>query len=299
MKISQCAAFAAVVDTNSFTGAARALAVSQSAISHSISGLEAELGVALMRRDRSGVELTDVGERVLPHARAVLVHSQQMRDKAGMARSGTANTIRIGTSQSFATRLLPRLMTDLQAHVPQLEVSLREGDDAQIAEWLHGQAIDVGIVTLPKEHLMTVPLLQDEMYVVLPQEHRLASRASLTLAQLAGEPLVMPAGAVEPTLRGLFRNAGLDLTVAHRVRDLNALMALVAESLGVTILPALALPTLPPGLRIVPLTPAITRDVAIGVHPVARSSPAVTAFIAAARKLARRNDWLPAVVGSH
>ncbi|WP_371493597.1 LysR substrate-binding domain-containing protein [Kitasatospora sp. NBC_00374] len=291
MKLAQCAAFVAIADTGTFTSAATALGVTQSAVSHAIAGLEAELGVALMKRDRSGVKLTDVGRRVLGHARAVILHTEQMRQETDLLRTDAGGTIRIGTSQSFAVRLLPRLMTEFRSTFPRLEIALREGTDAQITEWLRGYALDVGIVTLPKRDLTTIPLLQDEWYTVLPDSHPLAGSRALRIHDLRAESLIMPEGGVEPMLRTIFRTAGLEPVVAHRVRDVNALLAMVAEGLALTVLPALALPALPPGLRALPFEPTVTRHLAIGVRGAAGNSPAVKAFIATAQALARRNDW--------
>ncbi|MBO0652488.1 LysR family transcriptional regulator [Streptomyces triculaminicus] len=293
MKLSQCAAFAAIIDTGSFTAAARALDISQSAVSHAISSLEKELGVGLMKRDRTGIELTETGRRVLAHTRAVLMHSEQMRHAANSAPEDLRGRIRIGTSQSFACRLLPALMTALRTRHPQLEIELRDGPDMQIADWLRGYAIDVGIVTLPKKDLSTIPLLQDRMYAVLPAAHRLAQNAGagLRVQQLSTEPLLLPVGGMEAMVRAMFRTVGLEPHIAYRVQDVNALLAMVAGGHGITVLPSLAMPVMPAGLRVVPLTPAVSRKLAIAMSPRAKNSRAVAAFISVAQTLANREDW--------
>ncbi|MFJ4680839.1 MULTISPECIES: LysR family transcriptional regulator [unclassified Kitasatospora] len=299
MKLSQCAAFVAVVDTGSFTGAARALGISQSAVSHAIAGLEAELGVGLMHRDRKGIELTDSGHRVLTHARAVMLHSEQMRNVAGSAAREPSGRIRIGTSQSFACRLLPALMTEFRGRYPELEIELKEGPDLRISEWLRGYAVDVGIVTLPKRDLKTHPLLEDQLYAVLPARHRLRSAAGVRILQLADEPLLMPHGDTEGLVRSLFRAVGLEPNVSYRVQNLNTLLAMVAEGHGVTVLPSLAMLPMSPALRAVPLAPAVRRKLAIGISPLVRNFQAVSAFVSTARALAGNRDWTlpPGTVG--
>ncbi|MEJ3652957.1 LysR family transcriptional regulator [Actinomycetes bacterium KLBMP 9759] len=288
MKLSQCAAFVAIADTGSFTKAAQVLGIGQSAVSHAIAGLEAELGVALMRRDRRGVELTGVGMRVLHHARATLLHAERMRDEAS-APHDTIGSLRVGTSQSFSARLLPRLLTELRSRYPDLGITLREGVDARIARWLREQAIDVGIVQLPKPGMSTVPLLQDEVFAVVPRGHRLAGSSELTVAELAGEPIIMPFGGMEPILRTVFHGAGAEPAVAFRVHDIAALVAMVTEGLGVTVLPALALPAALPDLRVLPFSPPVVRHLAIGVRPA--PTPAVEAFVESALSVARDAGW--------
>ncbi|MFM9368770.1 LysR family transcriptional regulator [Streptomyces sp. Da 82-17] len=291
MKLSQCAAFVAIADTGSFTNAARALGISQSAVSHAIAGLEAELGVTLMVRDRSGVQLTDAGRRALDPARATVAEAERVRQAARGAGSEPEGTVRIGTSQSFAARLLPGLMSELQARYPLLEIELREGSDTQIARWLHGRAIDIGIVGLPKRGLATAPLLQDEMFAVLPLGHALAAQQALKVGELAGEPFLMPVGGIEALVRATFRTAGLEPAISHHVRDVNALLAMVAAGLGTTVLPRLALPAALPEVRLVPLSPPVVRHLGIGTRPGAQDSPVVAAFIDVARSLALRDDW--------
>ncbi|WP_441250129.1 LysR family transcriptional regulator [Kitasatospora sp. McL0602] len=291
MKLSQCSVFVAIADTGSFTNAAKALMISQSAVSHSIAGLEATLGVALMKRDRGGVELTEVGRRVLTHARAVLLHAEQMRQEAGGLLTDLGGTIRIGTSQSFAARLLPRLMTDYRSRLPHVEISLREGTDKQITEWLRSYSIDVGIVTLPKENLTTIPLMRDEMFAVLPDSHPLAGSTVLGVHELLDEEFVMPVGAIEPILRTVFRTVGREPVVSYRVHDVNALLAMVAEGHGVTVVPELALPAVTPdSLRVIPFGPRVYRHLGIGIRTVARNSPTVAAFVTAAQALAREQQ---------
>ncbi len=298
MKLSQCSALVAITDSGSFTKAARVLGISQSAVSHAIAGLEAELGCALMQRDRAGVLLTDAGRGIVGHARVMVEHAEQIRLSAVAARTGLQGTIRFATSQSFATRLLPALMSRFRARFPHQEIALREGSDQQIAEWLRGHAADIGVVTLPKADLTTVPLLRDEMYALVAKGHHLAAAPAMHVHQLADESLIMPVGGVEPVLRAALRTLGLEPTVAYRMRDLNALLAMVAEGLGITVLPALAVPSTPPGVAIVPLSPAMTRQIALGVRGVAQGLPAVTAFIDIARELARHGDWCPPPVSA-
>ncbi|MER5629416.1 LysR family transcriptional regulator [Streptomyces nitrosporeus] len=293
MKISQCTAFVAIADTGSFTLAAKALSISQSAVSHAISSLEKSLGVSLMKRSRSGVEFTEIGQRVLEHARTVVHGAEQIRQEAEALRSHRSGTLRIGTSQSFAASLLPRLLTEFCASWPDIGIELHEGTDQEIAEWLGGYTIDVGVVALPKENLSTVPLLQDEMYAVLPPEHALAGRRALGMEELADESFVMPVSGVETMLRTVFRVIGREPRIAYRAHDVNSLLSMVAEGLGITVVPALALPSvLPhPQLRVIPFAPSLTRRLGIGVRTAARCTPAAEAFVATARSLARDGVW--------
>ncbi|HET6858781.1 MAG TPA: LysR family transcriptional regulator [Streptomyces sp.] len=293
MNLSQCVALVAIADTGSFTQAAKALSMSQSAVSHAISGLEKTLGVALMKRSRSGVEFTATGQRILVHARTIVLGAEQIRQEAEAARADRAGTVRIGTSQSFAARLLPRLLTGVRAALPGVRIVLREGTDQEIAEWLGGYAVDVGIVTLPKRNLTTVPLLDDELYAVLPPDHALAGQREVRVSELVDEVFILPVGGMEPILRTVFGVIGREPRIGFRAHDVNGLLSMVAEGHGITVAPALALPALlpHPQLRVVPFTPSLSRHLGIGIRTGARRSPAVEALVSMAQALARDDTW--------
>jgi DNA-binding transcriptional LysR family regulator len=293
MKLHQISALVAIADTGSFTRAAQVLSVSQSAISHAIAGLEAELGMPLMWRDRGGVQFTDAGRRILDHARSIVVQLKQIDQIRQALHSIPDSSIRIGTGQSFAVRLLPSLMNYLKATFPEVEITLREGPDGRIAELLRTGEIDIGVVMLPKRDLQTVPLLRDEMYALLPTAHRLGSGDRIRIRQLDGEPLIMPVGGIEATIVAALRAKGIEPQISHRIHDLNTLFAMVAAGLGTAVIPGLALPATLPELRPIPFAPAWERHLAIAVRPAARESPLVTAFIGTAQALARR--WEPPI----
>ncbi|MEV5241377.1 LysR family transcriptional regulator [Streptomyces cinnamoneus] len=298
MKLSQLAAFVAIADTGSFTKAADLLGVSQSAVSHAMASLEAELRVGIMTRDRGGVDLTQAGQRIIEHARSALRNVEQIRlDAAAAAPRGADRRIVIGTSQSFSLQLLPRLITEFRARFQNLEIVLREGNDSKITEMLHEQMVDVGVVTLPKPGLRTFPLLQDEMCVVLPRQHRWAATPGLSVRQLAQEEILLPTDGVEPTLRALFAAADCRLRVAHRIQDLQVLLSMVSAGIGVTVLPSLALSAVLPSLRAVPFEPAVKRRLGIGVRTTPEESSAVMAFITTAQALARGNEWCGRTAG--
>ncbi|AUG79798.1 hypothetical protein CFP65_5086 [Kitasatospora sp. MMS16-BH015] len=295
MKISQCSAFVAIADTGSFTNAAKTLRVSQSAVSHSIAGLEATLGVALMQRDRGGVRLTEAGRRVLAHARAVLLHAEQMRRVATGSAAESAGVLRIGAAGDVAARLLPRLGAEYRAKMPGGELTLRAGGDRQISDWLRSGAVDLGILGSPRAELPTLPLLREELVLVLPGGHPLAGAAGLGVRQLLAEKFVLPVDGVEPALRTAFRALGREPAVSLRLPDLDELLGLVGRGHGVTVVSAPALPgELPGTLRAVPFAPRLHRSLVLGLRPSVRHTPAVTAFLAAARGLPTAGRMLTA-----
>jgi DNA-binding transcriptional LysR family regulator len=288
LTLQQLRVLVAVVDSGSFTGAAKALRMTQPGVSHTVSGLEAALGVALLERDRSGARTTEVGAEVLFHAREVL----GLVEHIGLAASGTKalehGTLRVGSFPSAAGRLLPALVGAFGRRYPSVVVILSEGTDQEVHEWIRSREVEVGFVTLPVEGLETVSVAEDEMLAVVPEGHPLAQEGAVSVERLAAEPFVMSKGGCEPLISAAFRQAGLVPDVRFEVRETGTILAMVGEGLGVSVLPELALPGTTDGLRgtrALSLDPPVRRRLALAVRSLESASPAAAAFVEQARSL--------------
>ncbi|MBP2705520.1 LysR family transcriptional regulator [Microbispora sp. RL4-1S] len=287
MNLAQCAAFVAVVDTGSFTKAADARQISQSAVSHAIASLESELGVPLMKRDRSGVELTAIGRRLLVHARSVIRHAELMRMEAEkVGGDHLTGSLRIACTGTFDPHLLARALSRFGARFPGFDSSLREGDDRQISNWLHRQEIEVGIFTGPERHLASTPLLEEEIRLVLPAGHPLAAGPVVRVAQITDESFVVLAGSDPDILRLALPDREHGPTIAYRTHCRSTLFALVGEGLGLALLPETTLRSVPPDLRVLPLSPPVTRRLSVCLSSAARTSPAARSFVSIMQGLA-------------
>ncbi|MDP9457195.1 MAG: LysR family transcriptional regulator [Actinobacteria bacterium] len=280
--LRQLEVLVAVAEAGGFTKAADALRMTQPGVSHTISGLERELGASLIERDRGGVRPTEVGERVLVHAREVLGLVERIGHEAAGSRELRTGKLRIGGFPSATSRILPVLMGAFNARYPGVEITLVEGTDGEVLDLIRSREVDVGFVTLPAGNLETVPVAEDEMLAVLPEGHPLASAGEASLEELAAEPFVMSKGGCEPLISSAFRSAGHEPAVRFEVRDMGTILAMVGEGLGVTVAPELALPQHPAmleGLRTVPLRPSVRRHLALAVRSLETASPAAAAFV--------------------
>lgn len=290
MTLTQLDIFSLVAERQSFTAAAAQLHISQSAVSHSIKSLEQELGVELIQRNQTRIELTDIGLQLLQRARAILGLAETMRQESADARGMKRGTLRIGSFGPTASmRLLPRILHDYQQAYPDIEVHVDEGPDRQVVQWLQDRRIDVGFVVLPEDRFDTYPLVEDQMMALVSSSHRLASRPAITLEDLCHDPFILTeAGSAELVSR-LFMTAKLMPQTRYRSSQLISTLETVARGAGVTILAELALPVPRSGQRYVqrPLLPAVRRQVGLAVLDQRQSSPATHAFINVALKLKR------------
>lgn len=281
---AQLRAFAAVVHAGSFSAAAEELKMTQSAVSHAVRGLERELGTQLLSRGPGGVRLTDAGQLALQRAHAILAEGDAMRRQARDARGVEQGRLRVGTVPSAGARLLPGILGAFRRHRPDVQVTQLEGSDPEVLDWLRTSAIDVAIVGTPADDCRAEVLTRDEFMAVLPAVHPLAGQAALSLHSLASVPFIMSAGGCEPLITQLAEAEGVRLRIHYEVRDPASLVAMVAEGLGATVMPSLALPAGAPGIRIAPLSPPAFRDLIVATPGDSKPIPAARAFSAEARR---------------
>ena len=164
MSISKYETLAKVVELGSLTRAADALGCTQSAVSHAINNLEAELGFAVITRSRAGVKLTDDGERIMPSVRGMLNYEEQLRQTASAIRGLDSGTVRIGAFTSVAVHWLPGVIKEFQHDYPNVDLKLLNGDYYDVERWIEEGSIDLGFVNVPtKLRCECIPLMEDRL----------------------------------------------------------------------------------------------------------------------------------------
>jgi DNA-binding transcriptional LysR family regulator len=276
----------AVAGTGNFTRAARECRVVQSALSHQIAALERELGVRLFARTSRRVALTAAGEAFLPAARACL----EAADRAAADAAATTGEIRgrlaVGMIPTVTGLDLPAVLRDFHSRHPRVRIVLRGGGSDEMVESIRAGELDVALLGLPESvrprGVRYRALDHDRHVAVLARTHRLATRARLDLAALAGEPFAdFPADTAGRAQSDLaFAAAGLSREVAFEAMATDLILGLIRQGLAVALLPSRFVTGLP-DMVTVPLTDGPTR-----VEYLAWSdfdpTPAAAAFVEAA-----------------
>ncbi|PYY68907.1 LysR family transcriptional regulator [Pseudomonas jessenii] len=287
MTLTQLEIFSLVAELHGFTAAANRLGISQSAVSHALKSLEQELGVELLRRHQSRIELSDIGQQLLLRARAMLGLANTLRQEAADARGMKRGTLRIGSfGPTSSIKLLPLILQQYRATHPGIEVHIDEGPDRQVLQWLEERRIDIGFVVLPEERFDTVALVEDQMVALLPAGHPLASYDSLSLKDLCHTPFVLTEAGSSELVSRLFTTARLTPNIRYRCSQLMSTLDVVARGDGVTVVAEGSLPN-QIDRRCVkkPLSPAVLRQVGLAVLDRRQASPATLAFIKVAESL--------------
>lgn len=245
MELRHLRYFEAVARYSHVTRAAAELHIAQPALSKQISQLEQELGVALFDRVGRNVRLTEAGEALLPHARAVMAQVEagraEMAERIGLRR-GRAT---IGTPPTVGTKLLPPVLAAFNRQYPGIELRLHEAGVQTLLDLLETGLTDVAVVTLPveDEQLTVMPLFTEEMVVAVWREHHLAGQEEVEIRQLQHEPWVLSPQNYE--LREATLSACLAAGFAPRVvldgGETDILLRFVAAGIGVALVPRLAM----------------------------------------------------------
>ncbi len=282
MKISQLRSLVAVADHGNFSEAALTLGVSQSAVSHAIASLEAELGVVLFVRGRQGAHLTPVGEQLITQAHQVLGLLEQMAKTANLARGLQGGQVRVASFRSVATHILPKIIAQFRQRFPAIAISITEHDDYPgVEQSLRSGLADVGFTYLPSSQEFEVrELFRDEYLALFPATFEI-SNSQLNWEQLTNYPLILHSESVSCWLRIHEHCAafGQTLKVAYQVREDSTIVSMVAQGLGATILPRLAAEPIPAGVQVYSLPVPLERVIGVAVLAGALQVPAVFAFL--------------------
>jgi DNA-binding transcriptional LysR family regulator len=259
--------FLAAADARSFKRAAELLHVSQPTLSRQIARLERELGVQLFERYGRHVECTATGEFLLPLARALIANSETtirlVREQVGTGPS----SVRLGaTGMTLAHLLTPILATFIAAH-PTVNLDLIEREDDGLEEAVISGEIDCAVIT-SWGHTRTASkhLLTEEILLVVPCNHPLASRTSVSVKMLEHESIVLPTERMNTSrvLADAFHRAGFEPRFTLRANYPELLKKLAGMGFGVTLLPSmLVTPETLDGAVAISLEERLVRDLAL------------------------------------
>ena len=244
MDLHQLRCFVAAAEELHFGKAAQRLEMLPSALGRFIKLLEEDLGTRLMTRTTRSVTLTDDGADLLKEARTLLAQADSLAVKFRTRGRKQAPILRVGAIDSAAAGLLPMLLHDFRERRPDVTVKLVEDKTIRLQPRLLSGRLDLAFVRPPEnpdKRLEFLFLLHETAVVAVSDHHPLASRKSVTIADLAEEPLIVPERRSRPhshdlTMK-LFAAAGLHARIVQLADEKQTIVNLVAAELGVAIVP--------------------------------------------------------------
>lgn len=285
----------------SYSRAAARIHVSQPSLSRQVAALEAEIGVALLDRDKHRVSLTAAGKAYLGRARELLGGLDEAADLARRTAQGQVGRLALGFGGSAAYTLMPAVLRRFRARYPEVEVTLQQLPLTAQLDALREGRVDVGFLLLPVDDpsVRTERLMRDRMVAAVPSDHALARRRDVALRSLSDEAFV-----AFPREGGLgYRDrmvelclkAGFTPRIVREAAPLESIVGFVASGAGIALLPAMARRLRVADVIYVPVTERFAfMDFALAWRPDAKM-PAIDAFLATSRELAREAKALRSV----
>ncbi len=236
----------AVDEERHFHRAAERCFVSQPTLSGQLKKLEEELGVLLVERNNRQVSMTEAGEAVVKHARAVLAEIRTIKDVADFYHDPMVGDVRVGIIPTIAPYLLPVIMPPLNKSFPQLKIWLYEYQTHVLLEKLQRAELDFLILALPieKHEFTELDLFREPFRLAVKKDHALAKKKHINLGDIANQELLL----LEEghCLRGHILDvcllAGVKEEGQYHATSLETLRHMVGEGMGMTLIPELAVP---------------------------------------------------------
>lgn len=243
MDLKQLEYFRHVAELGSFTRASSFLSVVQPALSRQVRQLEVELGQNLFDRNGRGVVLTDAGTRLLEHVRGILMQVGRARQELEDQRSGTSGHFTLGLPPSLGRSVTVPLVKAFDQVLPKAKLATVEGLSAYILEWLSVGRVDCALVynALASPTVDLQPLLDEQLFLIAPLSPKSARKArkSITLAELADYPLIIPSRphAMRMSVENALAGVDVKIKVAHEIECIPAIIDLVRQGHGFGVLP--------------------------------------------------------------
>ncbi len=279
MLSSKYEVFIKVVELGGLTRAAEYFGCTQSNVSHIINSLEQEFGFRLMYRGRGGVKLTPEGQKILPSVRAVVTAMEELEHSAKDVRGLDSGTICVGAFSSVAVHWLPGIIKNFQAEYPNVGLKLMNGDYHDVDTWLLEGEVDVAFITLPTElDCEVIPLCEDRLMAVLPPDHPKAGPGRLPVGEIEGEPFITLLETSDQDSRRAVEAAGVKPDIRFTTKDDYAIIAMVENGLGMSIMPELLLEGHAGKVCMMELEPPSVRTIALAIPGKDLRSQAVMRF---------------------
>jgi len=240
--------FHAVAGTSSFTRAAEALHMTQPAVTHQVRQLEEELGTRLFDRANNRIALTEAGEEVRAYASRILGLYADMQESVKALTGERTGLVTLGASTTVAEYMLPELLGEFRRHFPEVRIRLRVANTDAVVAMVADSAIDLGVVEGAVEdgRLLVEECRRDELQVVVPPDHPLAARDTVTPADLLPWPILFreDGSGTRSVIERYLESHGIDAARLDRPFELGSTEAIkgaVRAGTGISILSAATL----------------------------------------------------------
>lgn len=283
-------AFLAIAQHGRFTKAARALHITQTALTRRLQHFEEALGVRLVERTTRSVALTPLGETFLPRARRLLGELTAALVEIRETGRAERGDVAIACVPTVGIQYLPRVIQEYAERHPGNRIQIYDHASSGVIDAVLRREVEFGITVAGAQHpeLTSHPLLEDRFVLICREDHALAARKRIAWRKLEGHPLVFVGteSGNRPLLDAALADEQTALQVHYEVQRSSTAVGLVAAGVAAAVVPELAIQRgAYPNVRVIPLfDPVVTRSLVLVTRKSAQLSPAAKALFELLRR---------------
>ena len=267
-------------EMKSITKAATALGYTQSALSRSISDLEAEWGFPVIVRRKSNLTLTADGEELIHSLRQIIKWNENLMQTVSEINGLRTGLVRIGSFESVAIDWIPRIVKSYIADYPNINFEVAQGIYDDIGAWVRDDIIDCGFtVERYADGYDFIPLISDPYRVVLPPDNDLRSLDVFPVSKLGDFPFIVPGEGMAFEIGSLLKSASIKPNIRYSTENDFVTLSFVENGLGISILPQLVLKNYTGNVCAKELDCDFSRTIGIVVKDIKYAHPATKLFI--------------------
>ena len=281
MESKKLEALLMAVDLGSFTKAAEVLGYTQSGLTHMMNSLEKEVGFTLLERGRSGVRLTEEGERIAPAVREFLQANARLDSVIEQVASSRTEIIRVSAYASIAMHWLPGIIQRFREECPDVDVDIRMADHVDVPYELLAQGKMDAILVSPQDEgqYEWVHLADDPMFAVLPKDFDTQGMTAFPLAAFEARDFNMPSQGFDKDIMRIFNRIGVKPHILPTWVDDPTVISMVSHGLGVSMMTELTVRGRTDGVKLLPVEPASSRELGLAVRSLDAASDGLRHFI--------------------
>ena len=281
MESKKLEALLMAVDLGSFTKAAEVLGYTQSGLTHMMNSLEKEVGFTLLERGRSGVRLTEEGERIAPAVREFLQANARLDSVIEQVASSRTEIIRVSAYASITMHWLPGIIQRFREECPDVDVDIRMADHVDVPYELLAQGKMDAILVSPQDEgqYEWVHLADDPMFAVLPKDFDTQGMTAFPLAAFEARDFIMPSQGFDKDIMRIFNRIGVKPHILPTWVDDPTVISMVSHGLGVSMMTELTVRGRTDGVKLLPVEPASSRELGLAVRSLDAASDGLRHFI--------------------
>ena len=235
--------FKTVADIGSFHKAADILGLTPSAISHTISNMESELGFSVLTRSKSGITLTNYGEHLLPYVNAVLNSDESLQQTIAEMNGLKTGKVKIGVFSSVCTNWLPDILSSFQKKYDQIVIEVFQGTYEDVADWIKTGVVDLGFLSVSSAKDIPIePLYKDPLLCVLPKgAKKSGTKEYMDIEEMRNHQFVTQRESTDADIQNFLKENKLSIQSDYHVVDDLSTIKLVEKGFGICLMPELVM----------------------------------------------------------